>query len=435
MREVPVGQITPELPPYLNFPFHYASLQCQWVFWEVPLDAAQAALGRAAAFDTGLEVVPFTTAGGGRTAGAVINFQRYTAHLPNALATTNEIEFNLLCRPRSAPLTPSLSLADYMHGLDQTGTVGQLRLHVGADNAFAVEAGKVGFGENKFFAKFLYTAPTLNDPHGGGTWRTRLYDPALIVEKDGMDAAAPGADNDFVYALDADLAGLTTVPVATTPLTEFALGLGRTVVTRWTLLGAFQSVILGEGDAGRVRFTLGPDRAAAPEACKALRVDLAGLIAGRPAFGVQTFDPAPVCFEPPGYFLDAQGSSPRRGAVDEKGQFSAFLDTSARLTGYDHAALMATGCAQAHWTLLRAEAPSDQLAALLGGDDKGPLAKALIRLWYLGLWTGADRAERVASPRAYREALVWDAIGAHPMGAKQQGFGAWATRPPGACDA
>ncbi len=306
MREVPVGDMTPKLPPYLSFPFYYASLQCQWVFFEVGMDAARAALGRAASFDTGLEAVPFTTADGGETAGAVINFQRYTAHLPNGLATTNEIEFNLLCRPCSAPLSPKLSLADYMHGLDQTGTVGQLRLHVAADNQFAVEAGKVGFGENKFFAKLLYTAPTLNDAASGGTWRTRLYDPALIVEKDGMDAAAPGKEDAFVYALDAELAGLASVPVATTPLTEFALGLGRTVVTRWTLLGAFQSAVLGAADAGRVRFTLGPDRAEAPEALRAMRLDLAGLIDGRPAFGVQTFDPPAVCIEPPGYFLDAQ---------------------------------------------------------------------------------------------------------------------------------
>lgn len=118
------------------------------------------------------------------------------------------------------------------------------------------------------------------------------------------------------------------------------------------------------------------------------------------------------------------------------GAFEAFLAVSARLTGYGRADLMATGCAQAHWTLLRAEAAPDAMAALLaGGDDAGPLAKALIRLWYLGLWTGADGRERVASPRAYREALVWDAIGAHPMGAKQQGFGAWAMPPPDARDA
>lgn len=111
--------------------------------------------------------------------------------------------------------------------------------------------------------------------------------------------------------------------------------------------------------------------------------------------------------------------------------FAAFLAVSERLTGYGGAELMGTGCAQAHWTLLRAEAAPDALAALLAGEaDAGPLAKALIRLWYLGLWTSADGPERVASPRAYREALVWDAIGAHPMGAKQQGFAAWAMPPP-----
>ncbi len=116
--------------------------------------------------------------------------------------------------------------------------------------------------------------------------------------------------------------------------------------------------------------------------------------------------------------------------------FAAFLAASERLTGYDAAALRGTGCAEAHWTLVRAEAAPDALAALLAGRDAGALGRAVIALWYLGMWTGPDGGERVASPRAYREGLVWDAIGAHPMGAKQQGFGAWAMPPPGvACDA
>ena len=70
------------------------------------------------------------------------------------------------------------------------------------------------------------------------------------------------------------------------------------------------------------------------------------------------------------------------------------------------------------------------------------MTRALIQLWYLGQWVplpedwrnrfGASRFDvaKIISTRAYKEGLVWDAIGAHPMGAKQQGFGAWAQEPP-----
>lgn len=55
----------------------------------------------------------------------------------------------------------------------------------------------------------------------------------------------------------------------------------------------------------------------------------------------------------------------------------------------------------------------------------GPLARNLIQLWYLGQW-----GFPVISAQAYQEGLVWKAIGAHPQGAKQQGFGTWSSPPP-----
>lgn len=148
--------------------------------------------------------------------------------------------------------------------------------------------------------------------------------------------------------------------------------------------------------------------------------------------------------------------------------FDAFLAASAVLTGYSRAELQATGCASEYWhqfrqvtpvVLLEAFlAPGRELEAGLAADragtgarvrdtylaseSLGPLARALIQLWYLGQWVplpaewrrawGASRFDvaRVISTRAYKEGLVWDAIGAHPMGAKQQGFGAWALEPP-----
>lgn len=143
-------------------------------------------------------------------------------------------------------------------------------------------------------------------------------------------------------------------------------------------------------------------------------------------------------------------------------EFRAFLTVSAALTGYNSAELQATGCAQEYWHQLRQVLPGDILARFLshadalgqGGDDEiirtqylsdrrlGPVARSLIQLWYLGQWVplpqdwreryGASRFDvtRIISARAYKEGLVWDAIGAHPMGAKQQGFGAWSLEPP-----
>lgn len=149
-------------------------------------------------------------------------------------------------------------------------------------------------------------------------------------------------------------------------------------------------------------------------------------------------------------------------------EFEAFLAVSAVLTGYTRAELHATGCAADYWHQFRQVppkallddflAPGPELEAglaaepeateqkvrdvYLASESLGPLARALIQLWYLGQWVplppewrrawGASRFDvaRIISTRAYKEGLVWDAIGAHPMGAKQQGFGSWAHKPP-----
>jgi len=150
---------------------------------------------------------------------------------------------------------------------------------------------------------------------------------------------------------------------------------------------------------------------------------------------------------------------------DRSPEFDAFLAISAILTGYDGAELTGTGCAVEYWRQFKQVLPPailadflSPVAALRSADPAtiegevrrvylsdarlGPVARALIQLWYLGQWVplpedwrelyGASRFDvaKIISTRAYKEGLVWDAIGAHPMGAKQQGFGAWAQEPP-----
>jgi hypothetical protein len=65
----------------------------------------------------------------------------------------------------------------------------------------------------------------------------------------------------------------------------------------------------------------------------------------------------------------------------------------------------------------------------------------MIVLWYTGQWVqlprewrgrhGANAADvdAILSAESYSEGLVWDAIGAHPQGAKAPGFATWVTPP------
>lgn len=154
-----------------------------------------------------------------------------------------------------------------------------------------------------------------------------------------------------------------------------------------------------------------------------------------------------------------------------------FVALSAALTGYDRAELHGTGMIDSYWLTLNqtlggrvvgellsawmevsgsglevsggaggqnADAVEADLRQRILEDPKlGPVARNLVILWYLGQWSqmsaqwrerhgaSAEDRSRVVSPGAYREGLVWDAIGAHPMSAKQQGFGAWALPPRG----
>lgn len=80
---------------------------------------------------------------------------------------------------------------------------------------------------------------------------------------------------------------------------------------------------------------------------------------------------------------------------------------------------------------------------LLSDPKDGPIVRNIIKLWYLGQWEPLSKdwmnqyggtvksfdGNHIISSEAYIEGLVWIAIGAHPMGAKQPGFGTWSSPP------
>ncbi len=140
----------------------------------------------------------------------------------------------------------------------------------------------------------------------------------------------------------------------------------------------------------------------------------------------------------------------------------AFLDLSAVLTGFSSFRLRGTGQAEAYLATLTEVVGEATVAALLGAwrtvaagaeveramrreilsDERlGPVARNVIKMWYVGTWYGlpADWREAhaatdrdrtfVVSPEAYTEGLLWPAIGANPSGAKPLGYGMWATPP------
>jgi hypothetical protein len=104
------------------------------------------------------------------------------------------------------------------------------------------------------------------------------------------------------------------------------------------------------------------------------------------------------------------------------------------LTGFDEIELIGTGMAEEYLRTIQEDLPVGVVDDLLGGpadveavladSTLGPVARDLIVLWYCGSWRG-----EVLSPDAYVAGLQWVAAGAHPIGAKQQGFGAWALPP------
>jgi hypothetical protein len=138
----------------------------------------------------------------------------------------------------------------------------------------------------------------------------------------------------------------------------------------------------------------------------------------------------------------------------------SFLELSAALTGVSPVLLRGTGMTQAYLgkiesivperllerlftTFSNASGNSAQhgLEAILDDSDLGPVARAIAVMWYCGSWTELPEAWRkrngaapgdtngVVSGAAYQAGLQWTVVGAHPAGARQQGFGAWSTEP------
>ena len=153
--------------------------------------------------------------------------------------------------------------------------------------------------------------------------------------------------------------------------------------------------------------------------------------------------------------------------TDGPDQLARFVALSAVITGFREFELHGTGHAGEYMSTVVDTAGAGVLAELLdawthvsdeagGGGDAlqralrrdvfsdpklGPVARNIIRLWYIGVWYALPPAwmdaygalERnstfTVSPSAYTNGLVWTAIGGNPPGARGPGYGSWAGPP------
>jgi hypothetical protein len=121
------------------------------------------------------------------------------------------------------------------------------------------------------------------------------------------------------------------------------------------------------------------------------------------------------------------------------GNLEDYLDTVARIVGEGTLDDMLAAYARAEAT--RSGDDAALRRELLSDDRLGPIARNVIKLWYLGIWHELPKGWRDAfgaregdfmftvSASAYTEALLWPAIGANPSGAKAPGWASW-TGPP-----
>jgi len=78
---------------------------------------------------------------------------------------------------------------------------------------------------------------------------------------------------------------------------------------------------------------------------------------------------------------------------------------------------------------------------ILGSEKIGPIARNIIKLWYVATWYqlpqdwretfGTKEKDKtfIPSSQAYPEGLLWPAIGVNPPGAKAPGYATWSEPP------
>lgn len=286
----------PQCPPGLSVPYFYASLSSFMLFFKIEAAAAGPNFK-----ETGLKPARFSwnpnDEPDDKYALATVEFQNYAGHLGMMIGTVNEVEFNVIAYPVSKKAAaPVLSLQDYVQGDDSTKILGGFRLHVPADNPFAVAAGQALYNEPKFQTTFNYKVPTLNLPQQK-TWHYIVNDPAY-------SSPNPAPEKDRIFTVEADVQSFEPVPANPSPFTLYSMFLQgkkkRLFGCIWNIFGAFQAYFPPAKEAKRsIHLTVGGSR-------HAMAADMRRILSGAPVVAVRIFQSAPYASASGGFFVDAE---------------------------------------------------------------------------------------------------------------------------------
>jgi hypothetical protein len=285
-----------QCPPGLSVPYYYGTLSSFMLFFKVERRSTEQNL-RNTGFKPARFVWPGEETANEKYALSTVEFQNYAGHLGTMIGTVNEVEFNIAAYPawREAQ-APVMRFRDYVRGDDSTKILGGLRLHVAADNPFAVAAGQALYCEPKFSTTFHYKVPTLNLPDQK-TWHYICNDPRYSAP-----VAAPQKDR--IFTVDADIRSFEPLGANPSPFTLYSSFLQgqkkRPLGCIWNIFGAFQAYF-PEPEAARklIRLTVG-------QSPHAMTDDMRRILTDAPVVGVRTFQSTPCASAGGGFFVDVE---------------------------------------------------------------------------------------------------------------------------------
>ena len=260
--------------------------------------------------ETGLKAASFSDMP--KNKGIVaLNFQNYTDHLGMAVATVNEVEFNIHSYPVAfSDAVPEISFKDYMFGQEQTKLIGSFRLHVPADNQIAVKAGRAAFfGERKFFDKFCYNVPALNNEgHPDQDWEYIVADPKNLKNIPFFVKDWP-TDRPYIYRIKANLSGINSQASNPSPLTLYSMLPGgpnrppggpnqKLIGSRWNIFGVYQDYFPSNSkEKSQVKIKIG-------NIDNPMANDMRTILGKRPnVVAVRVFQSPPVAIENRAYYV------------------------------------------------------------------------------------------------------------------------------------
>jgi hypothetical protein len=302
----PAHVILPPISSPFTMPFYYSSLSNIVVHYLVDKERVKPYFhGRFK--NSGLEPALFNG-----KASVSYNFQVYTAFFsasggPDAPQTdwpaqasgvTQELELNIVAYPKGrGSEVPDITFDQWLSGDDQTKLLGNHRIFVPCDSQNAIDAGKTLFGEPKFLTSFKLNLPSPNPCRAPGdvykpewvrTWGFRINDPNNV--------------NEAIFTTIADTTGLTPIPSAISPITEYGIPNEKAIGCRWNILQPFDTFLLTGDDiepAERVKLTYGAST-------HPMGVAMRELLDGVDAYAIQTYLSEPVAFQSRAYYLKPQ---------------------------------------------------------------------------------------------------------------------------------